>query len=202
MDGRTASSALVGDRHSRGDGALQSARRFRRCRVDPDAAEVTTPSAGLLRVRPDLWEHGDVAKGGNLQRAFEKYAVNPVMRLLLRLGLAPNAFALLETTGRRSGALRLTPIGNGLDGSVFWLVSEHGMGCDYEKNVVANPQVRVKVRRTWYRGNATLVPDGDSLTRRRALDNANGLIGRADGVIFRASASAPATVRIDLDGCP
>ncbi len=140
-----------------------------------------------------------MAKGGNLQRFLEKYAFNPVMRLLLRLGLAPRAFALLETTGRRSGARRLTPIGNGLDGSAFWLVSEHGTGCDYVKNLVVNPKVRVKVRRTWYCGTAALFPDEDGFTRRRVLDNANGIIGRADGVIFRASASTPVTILIDLE---
>jgi deazaflavin-dependent oxidoreductase (nitroreductase family) len=122
------------------------------------------------------------------------------MRLLLRIGLAPRAFALLETTGRRSGALRWTPIGKELDGPVFWLVAEHGTGCDYVKNLMANPQLRVKVRRRWYRGTATLVPDENGLNRRRALDHTNGLIGRADGIIFMASASEPVTVRIDLEG--
>jgi hypothetical protein len=60
--------------------------------------------AGVVHVQPDLWEHGDVAKGGNLQRAFEKYAVNLVTRLLPRPGSARKVFALFETTGRRSGA--------------------------------------------------------------------------------------------------
>jgi deazaflavin-dependent oxidoreductase (nitroreductase family) len=141
-----------------------------------------------------------VAKGGNLQRAFEKYAINPIMRLALRLGIAPNAFALLETTGRRSGALRLTPVGNGLDGSIFWLVAEHDTKCDYVRNLVVNPRVRVKVRRSWRSGTATLIADEDSLDRRRVLDKANGLIGRVDGAIFRVSASTPATIRIDLEG--
>jgi deazaflavin-dependent oxidoreductase (nitroreductase family) len=141
-----------------------------------------------------------VAKGGNLQRTFEKYAVNPIMRLTLRIGIAPKAFALLETTGRRSGALRLTPVGNGLDGSIFWLVAQHGTKCDYVRNLVVNPRVRVKVRRTWHSGTATLIADEDGLDRRRRLDRANGLVGRADGIIFRASASTPVTIRIDLEG--
>jgi deazaflavin-dependent oxidoreductase (nitroreductase family) len=123
---------------------------------------------------------------------------NPSARLALRLGIAPRAFALLETRGRRSGRRRLTPVGNGLDGDVFWLVSEHGTGCDQVKNLIAEPDVRVKVGRHWYRGTATVVDDDDAFARRRRIDEGNGMAGRVDGVVFRASASVPVTVRIDL----
>jgi deazaflavin-dependent oxidoreductase (nitroreductase family) len=44
----------------------------------------------------------------------------------LRAGAAPRAFALLETTGRRTGLARHTPVGNGVDGDTFWLVAAHG----------------------------------------------------------------------------
>jgi deazaflavin-dependent oxidoreductase (nitroreductase family) len=128
----------------------------------------------------------------------EKYVLNPPNRLFLRLGLGPKAFALLETKGRRTGLPRLTPIGNGLDGSIFWIVAEHGDRCDYVKNLIADPMVRVKVGRRWYTGTASLVADDDSFGRRRHLDRKNGLIGRADGVIFKASASEPRTIRVDL----
>lgn len=137
-------------------------------------------------------------RGGRLQRRLEKYLFNPPNRLLLRLGIAPRAFALLETTGRRSGAARLTPVGNGIDGSEFWIVAEHGTRCDYVKNLLADPKVRVKVGRRWYRGTASVIPDDDSFARRRVLDRRNGPVGRADGVIFRASASEPVTIRVDL----
>jgi deazaflavin-dependent oxidoreductase (nitroreductase family) len=139
-----------------------------------------------------------VATGGVVQRRLEKYLFNPFTRLLLRAGIAPRAFALLETTGRRSGRRRLTPVGNGLDGETFWLVAEHGERCSYVKNLVADPSVRVKVGRTWHAGIAHLVEDDDSVARRRKIDRANGLIGRADGVIFRASSSHPRSIRIDL----
>jgi deazaflavin-dependent oxidoreductase (nitroreductase family) len=135
---------------------------------------------------------------GRIQRRLEKSVFNPLFRAALRLGIAPHAFALLETTGRRSGRRRLTPVGNGFDGEVFWLVSEHGRGGDYVKNLIANPSVRVKAGRRWYRGTAVVIDDDDAHARRRRLDEANGVIGRADGVIFRASASVPVTIRIDL----
>ena len=110
----------------------------------------------------------------------------------------PKAFALLETTGRRTGEARFTPVGNGLDGSTFWIVAEHGIRCEYVKNLMANPKVRVKVGRRWYSGTASLVVDDDPLGRRPALDRKNGLVGRADGIIFKASASEPRTIRVDL----
>lgn len=134
-----------------------------------------------------------------LRRPLEKYMVNPFMRGVLRLGVAPRAFALLETTGRRTGRKRLTPIGNGLDGDRFWVVAEHGERCAYVQNMRANPRVRVKIRRRWRSGTAAVVPNDDGMSRRRRLDQNNGLVGRVDGRIFRASATDVCTVRIDLD---
>jgi F420H(2)-dependent quinone reductase len=51
---------------------------------------------------------------------------NRLIRLALRAGVAPRAFALLETTGRRTGLAPHIPVGNGLDGDTFWLVAAHG----------------------------------------------------------------------------
>jgi deazaflavin-dependent oxidoreductase (nitroreductase family) len=135
---------------------------------------------------------------GRLQRRAEKYLFNPAVRLALQLGVAPKALALLETTGRRTGRARRTPVGNGLDGDVFWLVAERGTGCDYVQNLTANPNARLKVRHDWYTGTATVMPDDDAFARRRRIDDGNGFLGRADGAIFRAMASRPVTVRIDL----
>lgn len=42
----------------------------------------------------------------------EKSVFNPGFRVALGLGVAPRAFALLETTGRRSDRLGPTPVGN------------------------------------------------------------------------------------------
>jgi hypothetical protein len=54
--------------------------------------------------------------------------LNPPTLVALRLGIAPRAFALLETVGRRSGRRRLTPVGNGLIGNEFcW---SHSKGCE------------------------------------------------------------------------
>lgn len=80
-----------------------------------------------------------------LQHRLANPLFNPAFRAALRLGIAPRAFALLETRGRRSGRRRQTPVGNGLDGDVFCLVSEHGRKGDYVKNLGQDPRVRSKL---------------------------------------------------------
>jgi hypothetical protein len=79
------------------------------------------------------------------------------------------------------------------------LVSEHGRKGGYVENLIQNPRVRVKVGRRWYSGTAAIIDHDDAPARRQRIDKANGLISRADGIIFGASASSPVTVRIALD---
>ena len=95
--------------------------------------------------------------------------VNPGVRALIERGLFPRAWVLLETTGRRSGQPRRTPIGNGLRGNEFSIVTEHGWHADYVKNIVADPRVRVKLGRTWRSGTAVILEDDDPYKRLRWL---------------------------------
>src|SRR5215210_4784446 len=88
--------------------------------------------------------------------------VNPVVRRLLEAGLFPRTHALLETTGRRIGLPRRVPVGNGLRGDAFWIVTEHGKAADYVKNIRADPHVRVKVGRRWRSGLARILPEEDA----------------------------------------
>jgi deazaflavin-dependent oxidoreductase (nitroreductase family) len=118
---------------------------------------------------------------------------NRVTRSALRAGFAPRAFALLETTGRRTGRPRHTPVGNGLDGGVFWLVAAHGTQADYVRNLQSEPRVRVKIGGAWRRGTASVLPEDDPGARSRLLPY------RWDAAIGRLMASAPLTVRIDLE---
>ena len=84
-------------------------------------------------------------------------------------------------------------------GPSFWVVAAHGADSAYVKNLMAEPAVRVKVRRSWFSGRATVVPDDDPLARHHQIVAANGWVGRVDSVFFRATATTPVSVRVDLD---
>lgn len=118
---------------------------------------------------------------------------NRLIRLALSMGFAPRAFALLETTGRHTGLARHTPVGNGQAGDTFWLVSAHGTQADYVRNLQAQPRVRVKVGGVWCAGTALVLPGDDPAARSRVLPF------QWDAAIGRMMASAPLTIRIDLD---
>jgi deazaflavin-dependent oxidoreductase (nitroreductase family) len=134
--------------------------------------------------------------------ALQKYLLNPPIKAGLRVGLAPPGYALLETTGRKSGQPRRTPVGNGLEGSTFWIVTEHGRRAGYVRNLEADPRVRVKLRRglgyTWVSGTARVLTDDDPRARQRVISRGHPL--RAlNAVAVRAMGTELLTVRIDLD---
>ena len=100
----------------------------------------------------------------------------------------------LTVTGRKSGQPRRTPVGNGLRGGKFWIVTEHGHSAAYVKNIKANPRVRVKVGRRWHEGTAHLMPDDDPRERMRML-------GRPlNDAVVRLVGTEQITIRVDLDG--
>ncbi|CAN5805108.1 MAG: nitroreductase/quinone reductase family protein [Thermoleophilaceae bacterium] len=128
-----------------------------------------------------------------LSTALGTRIVNPLVRAALERGVAPPGYALLETTGRRSGKPRRTPVGDGLDGHTFWIVAEHGPRAAYVRNIEANPRVRVKVRRRWRSGTAHPLPDDDPRERQRKLAR------RMNAALVRTMGTELMTVRIDLD---
>ena len=137
-----------------------------------------------------------------LVHAFQKYMLNPPVRLAMSRGLVPPSYALLETVGRTSGKPRQNPVGNGLVGDTFWIVAEHGHAAGYVRNIQHNPRVRVKVRRgrrlEWRTGTARVLPDDDTRERQRMV--ARGHPGRAlNAFVVRTVGTDLLTVRIDLD---
>jgi deazaflavin-dependent oxidoreductase (nitroreductase family) len=122
--------------------------------------------------------------------------LNPVMRRALEAGLVPRGWALLETTGRRSGRPRRVPVGDGLRGKHFWIVAEHGRHADYVRNIERDPRVRVKARGRWYTGTAHVLADDDPRERLRRLRRPLNDAG------LRLMASEMLVVRIDLDDRP
>jgi len=143
------------------------------------------------------------------ERAFVNRVVNPAMVALIAHGLGPPTYAVVETTGRKTGRKRLAPVANGLDGDTFWMISGRGAKGSFVHNIRANPRVRVIARpgrlrdglRTRSRtGTAALMPDDDADARHRLLGRGRPLF-RLDGIILRrlANGGAMLTIRVDLD---
>ncbi len=116
--------------------------------------------------------------------ALQRHVVNPITT-------RSRAQTLLETTGRRSGLPRLTPVGGRQVGREFWLVSEHGRRSQYIRNIMANPEVRVRIKGRWHRGVAYPLSDDDPHARLRRLPRLNSATVKAVGTDLL-------TVRVDL----
>ena len=116
---------------------------------------------------------------------FQKRVANPLMRR--------NPFqTLLETTGRKSGQPRRTPLGGKVVGNQFWFVSEFGEQSQYIRNIQADPRVRVRLRGKWRSGTAHLEHDDDAQARLRDLPQFNSFGVRTFGTNLL-------TVRVDFD---
>jgi deazaflavin-dependent oxidoreductase (nitroreductase family) len=150
-------------------------------------------SAQVRRLRVASVPPRDNALKRRLSTLVTTRIVNPVVRRLLDHGLMPRTHALLETTGRKSGQPRRVPVGNGLRGDTFWIVTEHGYQANYVKNIEADPRVRVKVGRKWRDGTAHLLPDDDVRARMKKLNRPT------NDAMVRLAGSELMTVRIDLD---
>src|SRR6266567_5515103 len=118
---------------------------------------------------------------------------NRLNRFALRRGFGLPVYALLETTGRRTGQPRHAPVAEGLAGDTFWLIAAHGDQADYVRNIHADPRVRVKVGGRWRAGTAVPLPGDDVERRSRQLPH------QWDARLARLIASRPLTIRIDLD---
>ncbi|MFL5889295.1 MAG: nitroreductase/quinone reductase family protein [Solirubrobacteraceae bacterium] len=127
--------------------------------------------------------------------------INPLDRLAFALRLPPPGDALLETTGRRTGRRRVTPVCDCLEGDTFWVVAQRGRDAEYVSNIEADPRVRVKgslSRGGWRSGTAHILDGDDAEKRLRILGRGN----RWRRLCLQASSSigtSPLTVRIDLD---
>lgn len=140
-----------------------------------------------------------------LSRAMERRLVNPLIRRAVLSGRLGSTYAVLETTGRRTGTPRRTPVANGLRGDTFWLLSAHGPNAHYFKNFVAQPKVRIGLADRgslrWRSGTAHPLRDDDARSRHRELGR--GRLGyRLDGLLLLSNATQLTTVRIDLEPEP
>lgn len=117
-----------------------------------------------------------------------RHVVNPIMRPLTRF--VPGQ-VIIETTGRRSGLPRRTPVGGRIIDGSFWLVSDHGLRSHYVRNIAADPRVRLLIGGRWHAGTAHLLPGDDPRARLRRLPWFNSLMVRLLGTDLL-------TVRVDL----
>src|SRR5712692_3471116 len=132
----------------------------------------------------------------------QKYLLNPPIKFLFAVGVVPPGYALLETTGRKTGKPRRTPVGYGLVGRQFWIVAEHGKKAGYVRNIADNPRVRLKLRdglrARWHTGTAQLLSDDDPRERQRWL--AKQLPSSANNAAaVRLFGTQLLTLRIDLE---
>jgi deazaflavin-dependent oxidoreductase (nitroreductase family) len=131
----------------------------------------------------------------------QKSVIDPLDRLAFALRIPPPGDALLETTGRRTGRPRVTPVCDGLEGDTFWIVAQRGHDADYVRNIEANPRVRVKgslSNTNWRAGTARVLDDDDPAERVRLLGATNHW-RRLCLETSAAVATNPLTIRIDLD---
>src|SRR5437899_11457153 len=93
--------------------------------------------------------------------------VNPPARLLA--GIAP-WWVVLETTGRRGGKPRNTPLARGPEWEgAHWLIAVHGRHSAWVKNLIADPSVRLRVRGRWRTGTASIVEFDEEIASRFSL---------------------------------
>lgn len=125
------------------------------------------------------------------ERALGRYVLNPAVRGLSRLGLRTALATELETVGRKTGQLRRVPVSVQFDDGGAWLICQHGTRSGWGRNIVDNPNVRVRQGNRWRTGVAALRPDDDVVARGRQF-------GRLRATVVKALETAPVSVRIDF----
>jgi len=70
---------------------------------------------------------------------FHRYLANPVT---LRLPTQ----VVLETTGRKTGLPRRTPVGGRVINRQFWMVAGDGEAADYVRNIKSHSAVRLRIK--------------------------------------------------------
>jgi deazaflavin-dependent oxidoreductase (nitroreductase family) len=127
-----------------------------------------------------------------------RFTLNPLVRGLFKIGITPPKMALVETVGRRTGAVRRTPVVCKREGQTLWLVAQHGPHAGWVRNFQAKPDVRVRLGRRWLDGKAELALDDDVQARIRGSLAGNPLDRAMTVATFRALESQPVSVRIEL----
>jgi deazaflavin-dependent oxidoreductase (nitroreductase family) len=101
----------------------------------------------------------EMARGDRRRRAAVMVFWRLTNPLAGRLAFLMPWLVVLETTGRRSGRPRRTPLARGpIEGELVWLIAIHGRHSTRVRNLEYSPQVRVQVALLWRTGSATVLP--------------------------------------------
>jgi deazaflavin-dependent oxidoreductase (nitroreductase family) len=121
-------------------------------------------------------------------------------QLAYALGLGPiigRTVLLLTTTGRKSGQPRVTPLQYEIINNDVVIASARGTAADWYRNIVANPQVQVRIKNRRFTGSGEPVTDpgriADFLAVR--LERHPRMVGR----IMRAAGLPEHPTRADLE---
>ncbi len=125
------------------------------------------------------------------ERAIGRYLLNPAVRGLSRLGLRIPLATELETIGRKTGQLRRVPVSAQFDDNGAWVICQHGTRSGWGRNIMDNPNIRVRQGSKWRTGVAAFRPDDDVVARGRKF-------GRLGAKMVKALETTPVSVRIDF----
>lgn len=103
-------------------------------------------------------------------------------------GIAP-WWVLVETTGRRTGQRRRTPLAAGpRDQSGMWLIAVHGRQSAWVRNLESTPAVRLRHRGRWHDATARVVPwDPEAVARFGAYARSGPRLLEQDPVLVRVA---------------
>lgn len=111
-------------------------------------------------------------------------------RLGYALGLGPligRFILLLTTTGRKSGRRRVTPLQYEEIEGCYYLGAARGLKSDWVRNIQADSQVEIRVKKRYFSGRAEIIQDPGRITdfleeRLRRHPTMVGGILRSEGV--------------------
>ena len=111
-------------------------------------------------------------------------------QLAYALGLGPiigRLILLLTTTGRVTGKPRVTPLQYEEIGDVIYVGAARGLKSDWVQNILAAPQVGIRVKSSQFRGVAEVITDPSRITdylelRLKYHPHMVGAMLKADGI--------------------
>jgi deazaflavin-dependent oxidoreductase (nitroreductase family) len=121
-------------------------------------------------------------------------------RIAYAIGLGPllgRLVLLLTTTGRKSGRTRVVPLQYEEINGKFYLGSSRGLEADWVRNILADPQVGVRVKGRRFSGNAEVVTESGRIAE--FLEERLRRHPRMVGAMLRGEGMSAASGRRELE---